>query len=415
MAASSTDKFRLVAPNTGWQLDASGISDASVTSFGLISATGLPTGTGITLTIDRVDSSGVKTPTKMERITGVLSGTTVSSCVRGVGGTAQAHSAGAVVEIVIDAALYNDVVNGILVEHGQTGSHGPAFHALTEKTTPADADELGLIDSAASYVLKRLTWANVKATLKTYFDGLYNPLSSDGWTAGETWTYASASTFTVSGDVTSKYQIGDKLKYTNNSGTRYAEISGISYGAPNTTVTVSVDTDIANSAITNTYYSKEESPQGFPNRKRLYSFLARLSSSQSVTSYAALVKVNMSAEDYDFNSNYDNVTNYRWTAPVTGYYLVSAMIAGGAGNTVERLSGELRKNGSAFIDLYQQTEPDANTQSSAFRIMASHTMKCLLNKGDYLELFGAVGGDSSTAIVGGTQYITCMGAQYIHA
>lgn len=41
-------------------------------------------------------------------------------------------------------------------------------HAATEKTTPADADELGLIDSAASYVLKRLTWANVKATLLTW-------------------------------------------------------------------------------------------------------------------------------------------------------------------------------------------------------------------------------------------------------
>lgn len=165
MAASSTDKFRKVAPNTGWQLDASGISDASVTSFGLVSATGLPTDTGVTLTIDRVDSSGNKTPSKMERITGVISGTTVSSCVRGVGGTAQAHSAGAVVEIVIDSSIHNDMVSGVLAEHGQDGKHGAAFHALTEKTTPADADEFGLIDSAASYVLKRLTWAKLKIAL----------------------------------------------------------------------------------------------------------------------------------------------------------------------------------------------------------------------------------------------------------
>ena len=47
-------------------------------------------------------------------------------------------------------------------------------HAATGKTTPADADELGLIDSAASNVLKRLTWANLKAALKTYFDTLYD-------------------------------------------------------------------------------------------------------------------------------------------------------------------------------------------------------------------------------------------------
>lgn len=43
------------------------------------------------------------------------------------------------------------------------------IHAATEKTTPVNADELGLVDSAASWVLKRLTWANVKATLAGVF------------------------------------------------------------------------------------------------------------------------------------------------------------------------------------------------------------------------------------------------------
>ena len=41
------------------------------------------------------------------------------------------------------------------------------------KTTPVDADTIPLIDSVASNALKELTWANVKATLKTYFDSLY--------------------------------------------------------------------------------------------------------------------------------------------------------------------------------------------------------------------------------------------------
>jgi hypothetical protein len=39
------------------------------------------------------------------------------------------------------------------------------INALTEKTTPVDADMLGLMDSAASNVLKKLSWANVKAAL----------------------------------------------------------------------------------------------------------------------------------------------------------------------------------------------------------------------------------------------------------
>lgn len=45
---------------------------------------------------------------------------------------------------------------------------------LTEsKTTPVDADALLLQDSADSSIWKKLTWANLKATLLTYFNGEY--------------------------------------------------------------------------------------------------------------------------------------------------------------------------------------------------------------------------------------------------
>jgi len=50
---------------------------------------------------------------------------------------------------------------------------GSSIHGATAKTTPVDADNVPLIDSAASNVLKKLSWANIKATLKTYFDALY--------------------------------------------------------------------------------------------------------------------------------------------------------------------------------------------------------------------------------------------------
>lgn len=50
---------------------------------------------------------------------------------------------------------------------------GVFIAGLTSKATPVDADDLIISDSAAADVQKRLTWANVKATLKTYFDTLY--------------------------------------------------------------------------------------------------------------------------------------------------------------------------------------------------------------------------------------------------
>lgn len=57
-----------------------------------------------------------------------------------------------------------------------TTTVGALINGATAKTTPVDADFLGLMDSAASNILKKLSWANVKATLKTYFDTLYAPL-----------------------------------------------------------------------------------------------------------------------------------------------------------------------------------------------------------------------------------------------
>jgi len=50
------------------------------------------------------------------------------------------------------------------------------LHAATDKTSFADNDEIPIIDSAASNVLKKNLWSVVKSTLKTYFDPLYQGL-----------------------------------------------------------------------------------------------------------------------------------------------------------------------------------------------------------------------------------------------
>lgn len=123
MAASNLDKFLKAARKLSGNLDGSGIINGTVDNFGLSSAAGLPTSTAVEITIDRVDSNGTKTPSKEEVIRGVVSGDRITSAVRGVEGTAQAHLAGAVWEIRLTADQWNRLIDGILAEHNQDGSH----------------------------------------------------------------------------------------------------------------------------------------------------------------------------------------------------------------------------------------------------------------------------------------------------
>lgn len=90
---------------------------------------------------------------------------------------------------------------------------------------------------------------------------------SGGWnSAQETWTYASASTFTVPGvDVTAKYTLGTKIRWKQGGSYKYGHVASSTFST-NTTVTIIVNTDyvIANSTITDNSYSYASTPQGFP-------------------------------------------------------------------------------------------------------------------------------------------------------
>lgn len=76
-------------------------------------------------------------------------------------------------------------------------------HALTGKTTPVDADEMLITDSAASFVGKKVTLTNFKAFMKTYFDTLYAGVASaisDG-DKGDITVSSSGTVWTVDNDV----------------------------------------------------------------------------------------------------------------------------------------------------------------------------------------------------------------------
>lgn len=106
---------------------------------------------------------------------GISSGTNTGdqTTVTGNAGTATALATAR----TIDGVSFDGTANITVV--------APATFAATSKSTPVDADEIPLVDSAASNGLKKLTWDNIKATLKTYFDTLYATLASNTFTGAQ--------------------------------------------------------------------------------------------------------------------------------------------------------------------------------------------------------------------------------------
>jgi hypothetical protein len=123
MAAAATDKLRKLSRKWVGQIGSGGVSDDTSTTIPLASTTNLATDTAVTLVIDRVDSTGTATPALEETIVGVVSGSNIVNSLRGVEGTAQAHNAGAVVEVLVTADGYNDIIDAYLVDHSQLGRH----------------------------------------------------------------------------------------------------------------------------------------------------------------------------------------------------------------------------------------------------------------------------------------------------
>ena len=140
--AANTDKFKRLARKWVGSIGAGGVADGTVTTIPLSSSSGLPTDTAVVATIDRVDANGVATPSLEESVVGVVSGDNLVTCTRGAEGTAQAHSAGAVVEILFTNKVWGDLIDGILAEHSQAGAH--TTDTISEKTADAGVTVDGL-------------------------------------------------------------------------------------------------------------------------------------------------------------------------------------------------------------------------------------------------------------------------------
>jgi hypothetical protein len=203
------------------------------------SVSGLPTDTEITLTFDRQIEG------KLERIKGTVVGGNfvVSSGGRGYDGTTEQSHTSPTIEHVVNAADINDMVDGILEEHNQDGTH----------------DIPGMVTEDGTQTLENKTLTS--PTINT-------PIIQgwDGWTPDtDTWVYASATTFTIAGkDVTAQFPKGTKIKLTQTSA-KYFYVVGSAFST-NTTIAVTGGTDytLADAAITTPFYSYMDCPQGHP-------------------------------------------------------------------------------------------------------------------------------------------------------
>lgn len=247
MAASASDRFQKVGMSTATTLSAPGYTIGN-TSITVASTTNWPTDTGVTFAIDEVetvDGQEVRVAGTYNIFRGTVASATSITNLTYVGGDANRnYSAGAStrVYILVSYAQVNRMIDGILVEHNQDGTHG---------TMTADA--LTVDGALAVTGTSTLTGA---LTVKSW----------DGWISPtDTWTYVSATSFKITGsDVSSKFPVGTKIKLTQTT-VKYFYVTASSFST-DTTVTVNGGSDysLANAAITSPAYSYDATPQGFP-------------------------------------------------------------------------------------------------------------------------------------------------------
>jgi hypothetical protein len=160
------------------------------------------------------------------------------------------------------AALSASTVRSIInVEDGadvtDAANVGSVLNAASAKTTPVDADTIPLSDSAASGALKKLSWANLKATLKTYFDTLY--LATGALTGYATQAWVAAQGYITNVVTALGYTPANKAGDTFTGNISAPNLSGTNTGDQTITLTGDVTgtgtgsfaATIANDAVTN--------------------------------------------------------------------------------------------------------------------------------------------------------------------
>lgn len=213
---------------------------------------------------------------------GIVAGNTIGTLTRITGATDAGSVIGDVVEMNPTGNWATDLVTGILTSIKQDGTMIASLPLTTPKITTSINDANGnevIKTPATASAVNEVTITNAattgiptvsatgddtnislaltpKGTGVAYIDSLYT------WQRGTgTWTYASATTFTVPQADANLIRKGTKLWFTQTT-SKYFYVLSIS----GTTVTIMPTSDytLANAVITAPYFSNAATPIGFP-------------------------------------------------------------------------------------------------------------------------------------------------------
>jgi hypothetical protein len=156
--------------------------------------------------------------------------------------------------------------NNSNISHNATGSSATAYWLRIRTNTSAQIRVRA--DTASSSIdVSTQGWVDARGQTTSSAGGSGSLFSENGWVAvSEAWTYASATSFTIAGDRSAVYSKGDKIKLTQSAAVAYFYIIAVSYVNPTTTITVCAGSDysLSNTAISASFYSKDATPNGFP-------------------------------------------------------------------------------------------------------------------------------------------------------
>lgn len=352
MAASINDKitdtFNSANPNSA---RVTSTRTAGAASLACDNLAGWPTASKVHFVTYSINTSNAKVAGSQIDWCGIISGNNIGSMTRLAGASDNGNTIGQVVEMMPTASWGHDLYSGLTQEHNQDGTHS----AVTATSVAA-----GTLSATTSITDGTATLSTIRSELTTNFVASGGVVAQSAGLIGTFSNivyYISGVRYTAN-SIPNKTYTASKDTYVdiNSSGTpAYNEVTNgaaapaltagyirvakvVTSGAAITSVTQSQNADSLGNQIRNT------APVPSTLVTNPYKFSAYHTSAQN-TGNAAFAKIAFANEEYDTGSNYDSATNYRFTAPVAGFYAFNARIHvnGGGG---ARLIVSLFKNGS---------------------------------------------------------------------